>query len=167
MYSLLTCLVLIWVSISLAFDGFLPNINSPEVSLSSLKDVLYSLSVKIFYSIPVNSSEVLEPLLFGKYKDHGVVPVPPTRMDRDRGWLIHHHQVLRHVDDLDPLIWHWDLMSENRGVAKVEDRGFLKSIIMFWWFCFKIYLRLIILWRESWKTIIVAMQSMNIWKTWD
>ena len=136
MYSLLTCLVLIWVSISLAFDGFLPNINSPEVSLSSLKDVLYSLFVKTLWNhfLPVDSSKVFKPLFFGKYKDHGIVPVPPTRMDRDRGWLIHHHKVLRHVDDLDPLVWHWDLMSENRGVAKVEERGFLKSIIMFWLF---------------------------------
>lgn len=136
MYSLLTCLVLIWVSISLAFDGFLPNINSPEVSLSSLKDGLHSLYVKTLWNLflPVDSSKVLESLLFGKYKYHSVVPVPATGMDRDRGWLIHHHQVLRHADDLDPLIWHWDLMSENRGVAKVEERGFLKSIIMFWLF---------------------------------
>ena len=35
-YSFLTCLVLICVSISLALAGFLPNMSSPEVSLSSL-----------------------------------------------------------------------------------------------------------------------------------
>ena len=37
MYSFLTCLVLIWVSISRALPGFLPNISSPEVRRSSLE----------------------------------------------------------------------------------------------------------------------------------
>ena len=43
-YSFLTCLVLICVSISRALAGFLPNISSPEVSLSSLNtmDTLFA-----------------------------------------------------------------------------------------------------------------------------
>ena len=44
-YSFLTCLVLICVSISLALAGFLPNMSSPEVSLSSLNTMDMTLFV--------------------------------------------------------------------------------------------------------------------------
>ena len=61
----------------------------------------------------MNSPEVLETLLLGKDEDHGVVTVSTTRMDWDGGGLVHDHQVIRHLDDPDPLIRDRDLVSEN------------------------------------------------------
>ena len=53
---------------------------------------------------PVNGAEVLEAGLLGENEDDGVVAVAAAGVHGDGGRLVHHHQVIRHTDDPDPLI---------------------------------------------------------------
>lgn len=59
----------------------------------------------------MDGAEILESLLLGQDEDHGVVAVSTAGMDRNGGWLVHHHQVLRHGDHRDMFVRHGNLVS--------------------------------------------------------